>query len=98
MIQLPHAVESSALIIIIPLIIDTADPKGAFTFPDDMWYLQSLLELYAHNAAIYKAHNVTLHKLADAIQALRMKLAVKFTENESARTQKASIINQDDSG
>jgi hypothetical protein len=69
-----------------------ADPDETFVFPDDTWYLQKLPVLYQRDAATYKAHHVPLVNLATAIQELVMKLAVRFTENESGHSQRASII------
>ena len=48
--------------------------------------------IYQRDAATYKAHHVPLVNLATAIQELVMKLAVRFTENESGHSQRASII------
>jgi hypothetical protein len=89
MLRLVAAMESMKKII--PIIIDTADPDHAFQFPTDEWYLQQLPALYARDAVFYKEHNIPLDNLAETIRAMLMKLAVRFTENESGHAQRASI-------
>lgn len=90
MVKLVSAVNSGKRII--PINIDPSNPENAFVFPNDAWYLQKLPVLYQADADIYKAHNIPLDSLAAAIQELVMKLAVRFTENESGHAQRASII------
>ena len=90
MVKLVSAVNSGKRIV--PINIDPSNPENAFVFPDDSWYLQKLPVLYQADADIYKAHSIPLDSLAAAIQELVMKLAVRFTENESGHAQRASII------
>lgn len=89
MIKLCRAIESAKMII--PIMLDPADSDEIFVFPDDTWYLRTLPSLYKEHADTYKAHHIPLDNLADAIQAMVMKLAVRFTENESGHAQRASV-------
>ena len=76
---------------LIPIIIDPADPDNAFTFPDDTWYLEQLPDLYVQDEATFNEHGVSLDMLAESVREMLMKLAVRFTENESGHAQQASI-------
>jgi len=76
---------------LVPVIVETANATLSFSFPDDRWYLQDLPDIHARNQAIFDEFSVPAVALAEAVQTLLLKIAPRFSENESGRVQRASI-------
>jgi hypothetical protein len=76
---------------LVPVIVETANTTWSFVFPDDKWYLKDLPEIHARNKATFGTFGISVVTLAEAIQTLLLKIAPRFSENESGRLQRASI-------
>jgi len=76
---------------IIPLLIDTGNPRHSFTFPDDEFYTTVLPELYMASRAQYETAQVTFAALSSAIRHLLQKVALTFVSNQSWAVQREVI-------